>query len=81
MLRSGLAVAALGAVGAAAGCTATSPASSGPSATGSPMPSAPPSGPSPVLSGARSALLGGDAGDVRLGPAGPRKDTVIVRPG
>src|SRR5437667_3642651 len=34
---------------------------------GMPMPSssAPPGGPSPVLSGARSAVLGGDAGDVR----------------
>ena len=44
------------------------PASSGsPGATPAPSPvsSAPPSGPSPVLSGARSALLGGDAGDVR----------------
>ncbi len=30
-----------------------------------PSSSAPPSGPSPVLSGARSAVLGGDAGDVR----------------
>ena len=38
-----------------------------PSATPTPAPisPAPPSGPSPVLSGARSALLGGDAGDVR----------------
>jgi FtsP/CotA-like multicopper oxidase with cupredoxin domain len=44
------------------------PASPGsPGATPAPAPasSAPPSGPSPVLSGARSALLGGDAGDVR----------------
>ena len=34
-------------------------------ASPSPVNSAPPSGPSPVLSGARSPLLGGDAGDVR----------------
>jgi len=45
---------------------ATSPAAASPSAaTPSSAASAPPSGPSPVLSGARSALLGGDAGDVR----------------
>jgi multicopper oxidase len=31
----------------------------------SPMSSAPPTGPNPVMSAARSALLGGDAGDVR----------------
>jgi FtsP/CotA-like multicopper oxidase with cupredoxin domain len=33
--------------------------------TSPPTGSAPPSGPNPVLTGARSALLGGDAGDVR----------------
>jgi multicopper oxidase len=36
-----------------------------PSSSAAAAPSAPPRGPSPVLSGARSALLGGDAGDVR----------------
>jgi FtsP/CotA-like multicopper oxidase with cupredoxin domain len=45
------------------------PAASGsPGATPTPSPmmtSAPPTGPNPVMSGARSALLGGDAGDVR----------------
>jgi len=45
------------------------PAASGsPGATPAPSPmmtSAPPTGPNPVMSGARSALLGGDAGDVR----------------
>jgi FtsP/CotA-like multicopper oxidase with cupredoxin domain len=55
----------------AASSPSPSPVMSGMS--GMPMPaaspaaaeSAPPGGPSPVLSGARSALLGGDAGDVR----------------
>ena len=44
-----------------------SAASGSPGATpaASPMSSAPPTGPNPVMSGARSALLGGDAGDVR----------------
>ena len=42
-----------------------SPSMSGPGATASPTGSTAPSGPDPVLSGARSALLGGDAGDVR----------------
>jgi FtsP/CotA-like multicopper oxidase with cupredoxin domain len=44
------------------------PAASGsPGATPapSPMSSVPPTGPNPVMSGARSTLLGGDAGDVR----------------
>ena len=36
-----------------------------PSSSAASVPSAAPRGPSPVLSGARSALLGGDAGDVR----------------
>jgi FtsP/CotA-like multicopper oxidase with cupredoxin domain len=36
-----------------------------PAASPSPATSSGPTGPSPVLSGARSALLGGDAGDVR----------------
>ena len=36
-----------------------------PSSSAASAPSAPPRGPNPVLSGARSALLGGDAGDVR----------------
>jgi multicopper oxidase len=42
-------------------------ASPSPSATptASPTASAPPRGPDPLMSGARSALLGGDAGDVR----------------
>src|SRR4029077_15682731 len=42
-----------------------SPGSPGATPAPSPVSSAPPSGPSPVLSGARSAVLGGDAGDVR----------------
>ena len=42
-----------------------SPSMSGPGTAASPAGSAAPSGPSPVLSGARSMLLGGDAGDVR----------------
>jgi FtsP/CotA-like multicopper oxidase with cupredoxin domain len=42
-----------------------SPGSPGATPAPSPVSSTPPSGPSPVLSGARSALLGGDAGDVR----------------
>jgi len=42
-----------------------SPGSPGATPAPSPVSSAPPSGPSPVLSGARSPLLGGDAGDVR----------------
>ena len=42
-------------------------ASGSPGATPTPSPttSTPPTGPNPVMSGARSALLGGDAGDVR----------------
>jgi len=44
---------------------AASPSPSMSATAGAPAGSAAPSGPSPVMSGARSALLGGDAGDVR----------------
>src|SRR6266702_3104583 len=65
---------------------AASPSSSAAPAS-SPAASAPPRGPDPVLSGARSPLLGGDAGDVRYprylinGRVRDAPRTAIARPG
>src|SRR6266702_5768933 len=66
---------------------AASPSPSMSATAGAPAGAAAPSGPSPVMSGARSALLGGDAGDVRYpfylingrGRGAPR--TFAARPG